>query len=148
LREADILLMVDDESRQGALRFAEQLGGPFLRSGEERRVPPLIHLRQLLVASEHVEDDTETAEEIRLLSAPGSSLGGTRPKASVRHIDGSLAIAKFPHKSDTMRVELWEALALSLAEKAEWKRAARKPPPDRLSPTPLRRALGSGPWLI
>jgi serine/threonine-protein kinase HipA len=45
-------------------------------------------------------------------------LGGARPKASVRGIDGSLAIAKFPHKSDTMRVELWEALALGLAEKA------------------------------
>ena len=118
LREADVLLMVDDESRQGALRFAEQLGGPFLRSGEEGRVPPLMHLRQLLLASEHVEDDAETAEEIRLLLAPGSSLGGARPKASVRQIDGSLAIAKFPHKSDTMRVELWEALALSLAEKA------------------------------
>jgi len=118
LCEADILLMVDDESRQGALRFAEQLGGPFLRPGEEGRVPPLMHLRQLLLASEHVENDAETAEEIRLLLAPGSSLGGARPKASVRHIDGSLAIAKFPHKSDTMRVELWEALALSLAEKA------------------------------
>jgi serine/threonine-protein kinase HipA len=118
LREADILLMVDDESRQGALRFAEQLGGPFLRSAEEGRVPPLIHLRELLLASEHVEDDAETAEEIRLLLAPGSSLGGARPKASVRGIDGSLAIAKFPHKSDTMRVELWEALALGLAEKA------------------------------
>src|SRR5690349_14255752 len=118
LREADVLLMVDDESRQGALRFAEQLGGPFLRTGERGRVPPLMHLRQLLLASEHVEDDAETAEEIRLLLAPGSSLGGARPKASVRHIDGCLAIAKFPHNSDTMRVELWEALALSLAEKA------------------------------
>ena len=30
LHEGDVLLMVDDDSRQGALRFAEQLGGPFL----------------------------------------------------------------------------------------------------------------------
>ena len=30
LREIDYLLLVDDEARQGALRFAQQLGGPFL----------------------------------------------------------------------------------------------------------------------
>jgi serine/threonine-protein kinase HipA len=65
-----------------------------------------------------VENDAETAEEIRLLLAPGSSLGGARPKASIRDRDGSLAIAKFPHKSDEVQVERWEAVALRLAEKA------------------------------
>jgi serine/threonine-protein kinase HipA len=50
--------------------------------------------------------------------APGSSLGGARPKASVRDKDGSLAIAKFPHKSDATKVELWEAVALRLASRA------------------------------
>ena len=33
LLEADYLLWVDDETRQGALRFAEREGGPFLPAG-------------------------------------------------------------------------------------------------------------------
>lgn len=118
LFEADVLLMVDDEARPGALRFALTEGGPFLRESGESRVPPLVEIPKLLAATEHVEDDVETAEEINLLIAPGSSLGGARPKASVRDKDGSLAIAKFPHKSDAIKVELWEAVALRLASKA------------------------------
>ena len=50
--------------------------------------------------------------------APGSSLGGARPKASVRDTDGQLLIAKFPHKADETNAVLWEALALKLAAKA------------------------------
>lgn len=118
LYEADVLLMVDDEARPGALRFALAEGGPFLREGGNACVPPLVDIPKLLAAIEHLEDDVETAEEIKLLIAPGSSLGGARPKASVRDRDGSLAIAKFPHKSDSTKVELWEAVALRLASKA------------------------------
>jgi serine/threonine-protein kinase HipA len=118
LNEGDILLMVDDEARQGALRFAEQEGGPFLRESRGMRVPPLIEIPALLAATEHLEEDQETAEEIKLLLAPGSSLGGARPKASVRDLDGALAIAKFPHKNDEIAVELWEAVALRLAFQA------------------------------
>jgi serine/threonine-protein kinase HipA len=118
LYEADILLMVDDEARQGALRFAEREGGPFLRDGSGTRIPPLIELPRLLAATEHVEDDQETAEEIKLLLVPGSSLGGARPKASIRDRGNLLAIAKFPHKQDETNVELWEAVALRLASHA------------------------------
>jgi serine/threonine-protein kinase HipA len=118
LNEGDILLMVDDEARQGALRFAEREGGPFLRENRGMRVPPLIEIPKLLAATEHLEEDKETAEEIRLLLAPGSSLGGARPKASVRDRDGALAIAKFPHRNDETKVELWEAVALRLAAAA------------------------------
>lgn len=118
LYEADVLLMVDDEARQGALRFTAAEGGPFLRESKGARVPPLIELPRLLAATEHLEDDHETAEEMRLLLAPGSSLGGARPKASVRDRDGMLAIAKFPQKQDEIRVELWEAVALRLASQA------------------------------
>jgi len=50
--------------------------------------------------------------------APGSSLGGARPKASVVDTDGHLAIAKFPHKLDDTNVVTWEAVAMSLAERA------------------------------
>jgi serine/threonine-protein kinase HipA len=57
LREIDYLLLVDDEAREGALRFAQQPGGPFLREEGVKRIPPLIDLPQLLSAAEHVADD-------------------------------------------------------------------------------------------
>ena len=44
LQEIDYLLLVDDEARQGALRFAEREGGPFLREEGVKRIPPLIEL--------------------------------------------------------------------------------------------------------
>ena len=118
VREIDYLLRVDDESRQGALRFAEREGGPFLAEHGPTRIPPLIELARLLSAAEHVLSDTDSDEDLRLLLAPGSSLGGARPKASVRDRDGHLAIAKFPNKADEVNTVLWEAVALTLAAKA------------------------------
>jgi serine/threonine-protein kinase HipA len=118
LGESDYLLLVDDEARQGALRFAVQEGGAFLAESEGVRIPPVIELPRLLAATHHVETETDTDEELQLLLAPGSSLGGARPKATVRENDGSLAIAKFPQRNDEFDVELWEAVALTLAEKA------------------------------
>lgn len=118
LREIDYLLMVNDDARQGALRFAVEEGGPFLAERGPTSIPPLIALPQLLSATEHVLDESDTEEDLRLLLAPGSSLGGARPKASVRDRDGHLAIAKFPNKGDEFNVVLWEALALTLAAKA------------------------------
>ncbi len=118
LMEIDYLLMVDDETRQGALRFARQNGGPSLAEHETDRIPPLIDLPRLLSAAEHVVNDTDSFDDLRLLLAPGSSLGGARPKASIRDRDGHLAIAKFPHKDDEINAVLWEAVALQLAEKA------------------------------
>ncbi|HEB87726.1 MAG TPA: type II toxin-antitoxin system HipA family toxin [Gammaproteobacteria bacterium] len=118
LMEIDYLLMVDDEARQGALRFARREGGPFLADHEAARIPPLIDLPRLLSAAEHVVGDTDSDEDLRLLLAPGSSLGGARPKSSVRDRDGHLAIAKFPHKDDEINAVLWEAVALRLAAKA------------------------------
>jgi serine/threonine-protein kinase HipA len=118
LQEIDFLLLVDDEARQGALRFAEREGGPFLREEGVKRIPPLVELPKLLAAAEHVIEEKETDEDLRLLFAPGSSLGGARPKASVREKDGHLAIAKFPRKDDEINAVVWEAVALALAKKA------------------------------
>src|ERR1039457_337012 len=118
VREIDYLLMVDDEARQGALRFAEREGGPFLAEHGPTKTPPLIELPRLLSAAEHVLSDTDSDEDLRLLLAPGSSLGGARPKASVRDRDGHLLIAKFPNRGDEVNTVLWEALALTLAAKA------------------------------
>lgn len=126
LTEIDYLLGVYDEARQGALRFSENLGGPFLQQSAAIPIPPLIELPKLLSASENLLEDKESDEDLRLLLAPGSSLGGARPKASVRDRDGQLAIAKFPRKDDEYSTVLWEAAALRIAAKAgltvpEWR---------------------------
>ncbi len=118
VKQIDYLLMVDDEARQGALRFAEREGGPFLAEQTTTKIPPLIELPRLLSAAEHVVSDTDSDEDLRLLLAPGSSLGGARPKASVRDRDGHLLIAKFPNKGDEVNTVLWEAVALTLAANA------------------------------
>ena len=118
LHEMDYLLLVDDEARAGALRFADTEGGPFVAQEEAKRIPPLLALPKLLSAAEHVIDETDTDEDLQLLFAPGSSLGGARPKASVREKDGQLAIAKFPRKDDETSTVIWEAVALRLAHKA------------------------------
>jgi len=115
LQEIDYLLMVDDEARQGAMRFTASEGGPFLAEYQEHKIPPLVDLPKLLSAADHAGDDSLTDDDLRLLLAPGSSLGGARPKASVRDTGGQLAIAKFPHGGDEINAVLWEALALTLA---------------------------------
>ena len=117
LTELDYLLGVNDEIRQGALRFSE-IEGKYLASSGKKSIPPFIKLPELLSASEKFLANNETAEELRLLLAPGSSLGGARPKTSVIDKDQSLAIAKFPSKSDDTDITRWEAVALSLAKKA------------------------------
>jgi serine/threonine-protein kinase HipA len=118
LREIDFLLLVDDEARQGALRFAERESGPFQRQVGVKRIPPVVEWPELLAAAEHVMEDKDTEEDLRLLFAPGSSLGGARPKAAVIDKDGQLAIAKFPRKDDEINTVLWEAVAHALAQKA------------------------------
>jgi serine/threonine-protein kinase HipA len=118
LREIDYLLLVDDEARLGALRFAQQEGGPFLSTSSAIRIPPVIELPRLLSAVEHVINDTDSDEDLRLLLAPGSSLGGVRPKAVLQDRDGHYAMAKFPHRDDEIDVVRWEAVALTLARRA------------------------------
>lgn len=126
LKEIDFLLMVDDEGRQGALRFKREEQGSFLTIYEKNHIPPLVSVSKLLTAATHVLQDSDTEEDLRLLLAPGSSLGGARPKASVKDKDGHLAIAKFPRKDDEIDTIGWEAVALILASKAgikvpEWR---------------------------
>jgi serine/threonine-protein kinase HipA len=134
LAEIDFLLLVDDETRSGALRFRDRVDGPFLAPDTPGKIPPLVELPRLLSAAQHVLEDKESNDDLRLLLAPGSSLGGARPKASVRDRRGELAIAKFPHKGDEVNAVLWEAVALTLAAKAgipvpKWRveTVARKP---------------------
>jgi serine/threonine-protein kinase HipA len=118
LRDVDFLLGVTDIVRQGALRFATREGGEFLAPETRMGVPPLVELPRLLAATDRFLADEESAEDLRLLIAPGSSLGGARPKASVRGRAGTLLIAKFPKRDDEYRVVAWEAVALDLAKRA------------------------------
>ena len=120
LSEADFLLRVNDTARLGALRFAESEGGVFQTPDGVAPIPPLVELPALLNASDDVltASESESAAALRLLLAPGSSLGGARPKASVRDADGQLVIAKFPTHSDEWDVVRWEAVALDLAKNA------------------------------
>lgn len=118
LMEIDYLLHVSDYARQGALHFAKEKNGPFL-ANDSNKIPPLLALPQLLSATEKLSNENETVEDFKLLLAPGSSLGGARPKASIKDRDGCLAIAKFPHKDDDHNTVLWEALALTLASNAK-----------------------------
>ena len=118
LSEGDFLLGVDDETRQGALRFRATPEGPFLAPPSPTRVPALMELPRLLGAADRVAAESEDDDDLRLLLMPGASLGGARPKASVRDGDRRLAFAKFPKTDDEWNVPLWEAVALTLALRA------------------------------
>ena len=118
LGEADYMLMVDDQTRQGALRFAKDLDGPFSATYPSTRIPPLVDLGRLLDSSYRVINNEERDQDLRDILEPGSSLGGARPKASVSDQKGCLWIAKFPSPKDEWDVELWEYICLKLARKA------------------------------
>ena len=117
LQEADYLLGVTDVSRLGALRFKQADSEAFQKPTGEG-VPGFIHLGQLLKSAERIECNNETDEDLDLIFAPGSSLGGARPKASIIDAKGNLAIAKFPKDTDDYGIETWEHIALILAKRA------------------------------
>jgi serine/threonine-protein kinase HipA len=124
LTEWDFLLAVHDETRLGALRFRSSPSQPFIDSDDHLAAPPIASLRELQTASlrfeEHVEDESHPDYEhwLEQLFAPGTSLGGARPKASVRDEAGVLCMAKFPSRQDTRDVGAWELLAHRLAARA------------------------------
>lgn len=121
LQETDYLLGVHDEQRSGALRFKEhETGEGWLNNDTSMRTPPWASLRELEHASWKIQDtsssdDPHYLEWLNLLIAPGSSIGGARPKAGVRDPDGDLWIAKFPGRTDTRDIAAWEMLVHRLA---------------------------------
>ncbi len=117
LMESDYLLGVSDETRLGALRF-RRMGQAEFQCPGGRGVPAMVDLGRLLQVTERILRDEETDEDLRLIFAPGSSLGGARPKASVIDQHGNLSIAKFPKETDEYSIETWEEIALQLAERA------------------------------
>lgn len=104
-------------SRLGALRF-RHVGEEVFRSPTSIGVPGLLELGRLLQSTERILRDEETDEDLQLIFAPGSSLGGARPKASVVDNHHHLSIAKFPKETDEYSIELWESVAITLAQRA------------------------------
>ncbi len=121
LYDIDFLLGVYDETRMGALRFKLDPDGPFLDDNPEFPTPPWSTIRELQYAAELIESDA-TSDEVKqytaILIAPGSSLGGARPKANILDDEGNFWIAKFPARADTIDKAAWEYVAYRLALKA------------------------------
>lgn len=117
LYDIDYLLGVFDETRMGALRFKTDLNGDFLDNDKKNPTPPWSSIRELQSAVKHLEEDENAniKKWLAILMAPGSSLGGARPKANISDEDGNLWIAKFPSKNDTTDKAAWEFLAYKLA---------------------------------
>lgn len=119
LYDIDYLLGVYDKTRMGALRFKTSFDGLFLDNDHCHSTPPWSSIRELQAAAKNLEDDEnlDVKKWLAILMAPGSSLGGARPKANIKDENGDLWIAKFPSKNDTIDKGAWEFLAYQLALK-------------------------------
>ncbi len=113
LSEFDYLVLSDDRTRQGALRFL----GDDMESLSDLTppIPRMVELERLRALAQRFERDPGGAEEeARDLAGVAGSLGGARPKANVEG-DGHLWIAKFTSAQDTNPVERAEVATLKLA---------------------------------
>jgi len=120
LFELDYLLGVYDGHRMGGLRFKLDPEGSFLDDNEELASPPWTSIKELEQISLRLEDDDvvdnpEYIKWLNMLVAPGSSLGGARPKASILDNNNHLWIAKFPSKKDESDIGAWEMVTHELA---------------------------------
>lgn len=118
LQEIDFLLGVQDLTRAGAIRFRSVQDGQFL-DNSDHPVPPVASLRELAAISGRIEDPgaeklPEYERWLAMLIAPGTSLGGARPKANFTD-GGRLWIAKFPARDDRYDMGAWEYLVHRLA---------------------------------
>lgn len=113
LTEFDFLVLSDDRTRQGALRFL----GPDMEplSDLSPPIPRLVELERLRGLAQRFERDPGGAEqEARDLAGVAGSLGGARPKANVEG-EGHLWIAKFTSERDAKPIERAEVATLKLA---------------------------------
>jgi serine/threonine-protein kinase HipA len=121
LYDVDFLLGVADACRMGAMRFKLDQDGPFLNNDNRLPVPPWTSVGELQHIAHMVESDKMTKQLNKwlvILMAPGSSLGGARPKANILDKNGHPWIAKFPSKNDVTDKAKWEFLAYRLAKSA------------------------------
>jgi serine/threonine-protein kinase HipA len=124
LSEFDYLVLSDDRTRQGALRFLGDDMEPL--SELTPPIPRLVELDRLRSLAHRFERDPGGAEEeARGLAGVAGSLGGARPKANIEG-DGHLWIAKFTSAQDTKPVERVEVATLKLAAKCGLRAAEAK----------------------
>ena len=121
LKEADFLMGIYDGNRMGALRFKYSPEGEFMDSNKELATPPWASIRELEHASlqlekDEVSDNIEHVRWLNMLIAPGSSLGGARPKANILDEKGHLWIAKFPSGRDVKNIGAWEFITAKMAQ--------------------------------
>ena len=121
LDDWDFLIGVSDQLRMGALRLASPTTGRFLDDSHPE-VPANARLRELEHLARLADEDrlpaSDESDWLRILLAPGSSLGGTRPKANFQEADGALWIAKFPSREDRRDVGAWEYVMTQLARRS------------------------------
>lgn len=134
LRAWDFLLGVQDLTRMGALRFSSvnDIDAPAFLADEALAAPPVTQMATLqqvaLELSRRLVDDLPLLQQwLKVLVAPGASLGGARPKANLTGDNKSLWIAKFPAVDDDTDVALREKLAHDLA-----RQSGIQVPPSRL----------------
>ena len=120
LLQSDFLLGVHDQQRMGGLRFKVDPDGKFLSDHDGNNAPPWARLRELENAAwqfqaDDAAENPKLREWLSLLMAPGSSIGGARPKAGVCDEEDNLWIAKFPGRNDEIDKGAWEMVAHTLA---------------------------------
>lgn len=119
LNDYDFLISINDETRMGALRFKHKEEDSFISATDDYNVPPFENLRKLEQAALDFERTEFTDDKaLQLLLKPGSSLGGARPKATVKDSNGVLWIAKFPSQNDEYNTGAWEKVTSDLARMA------------------------------
>lgn len=104
----------------GSLRFCTTHDGNFLDDNEDLSAPAMTSLPELEKAANGIEDkpdfdNPDYLKWLNMLISPGSSLGGARPKASVKDVDGTLWLAKFPSRHDDYNIGLWEYIVYKMA---------------------------------
>lgn len=114
----EFLRGVQDHTRMGALRFSAEEDDIFL-ADELFGAPPMTSLGELQVVAlelsrKKIDDMSKVKQWLKILVAPGASLGGARPKANLAEGD-DLWIAKFPSAEDDRDVALWEKLVHDMA---------------------------------
>ena len=115
----EFLLGIQDCTRMGALRFTLPGKKRFL-DDEALTAPPVARIAELQAIAYEITKDKDAdfdqlKEWLKVLVAPGSSLGGARPKANVTDEKNHLWIAKFPSADDDYDVALWEKILHGMA---------------------------------
>ena len=114
----EFLCGVQDHTRMGALLFSAEDEDIFL-ARELLAAPPMTSLAELQAVAlelsrKKFDDMSKLKQWLKILVAPGASLGGARPKANLAEAN-ELWIAKFPSAEDDRDVALWEKLVHDMA---------------------------------